>query len=223
MGTVMAYGRSGDDVTRWPPDAAARQALEKYLRGLPTDSLNIIVPLGAGKLDFTGADLSGLELSDAELIEAMLPGVRLVGADLASAWLIGTVLRDADLSRCNLRKAQARACDARGAVFRGANLQRAEFDDANLRGADLSQTRLSGAALLGTDLRDADLRECSFGQAGRSTDLDEARLAGCRVDGATGLVAGTADVGTDTSRPLHGADLQRWFAEHGAPDVEARD
>src|SRR5579875_2365446 len=152
MGNMMTYGRSGDAVVRWPDNAVARQALADYLAALPGDSLDITVPLGGGKLDFTGADLS----------------------------------------QCHLRKAQGRACDARGAVFREADLQRAEFDDADLREADLSRTQLGGAFLAGADLRGASLRGCSFGQAGRSADLDEARLAGCLVDGATGAVIGSA-------------------------------
>jgi hypothetical protein len=40
------------------------------------------------------------------------------------------------------------------------------------------------------------------------------------VDGATGMVDGPIDIGTDSPQLLDGADLQRWFADHGAPSVE---
>jgi uncharacterized protein YjbI with pentapeptide repeats len=219
---VTTYGRTREDVLRWPDDPAARQALEAYLGSLPPDSLDVLSMLDAEGLDFTGANLSGLELLDAILSQATLTGVGLVGTDLAGAWLNGAALRGADLSCSNLRKAQGRQCDAQGAAFCGAFLDRSEFERADFRHADLSKAQFGRAMLSGADLRAADLRECFFGHGIRSTTLLRARVAGCRVEGATGTVDGPVDVGAQAPQLLDGAELQQWFADHGAPVVEVR-
>jgi uncharacterized protein YjbI with pentapeptide repeats len=218
----ITYGRSREDVRRWPHDPAAQRRLEDYLDKLPDDSSTVTSLLDGRGLDFRGADLSGLDLADADLEDANLSGVRLVGADLYHAWLMGAVLRGADLSQCNLGKAEGRACDAQDAILRGAELQRSEFEDADLRRADFREAQFGSVFLPGADLRGADLRQCVFGQSGRSTGFMEARLADCLVEDAKGLVSGPIDVGTDSPRLLDGADLQRWFADRGAPLVEVR-
>lgn len=222
MGIVIKYGRSRDDVRRWPGDPSAQRALAEYLDALPRESADVPEALDARRLDFTGADLSGLEFASADFSEATLSGVRLVGASLFSAWLIGTVLQGADLSQCTLRKAQGRNCDAQGAVLRGAEFQRSEFEYADFRRADLSGARFGSAWLAGADLRGANLHECAFGLNRSLTGLYKARLADCRIDGAVGMVTGPVDIGTDSPRLLVGTELQRWFAGQGAPQVEVR-
>jgi uncharacterized protein YjbI with pentapeptide repeats len=217
---TSAYGHSRADVLRWPDDPAVRQTLEEYLDKFPAGSRTVASLLNGRGLDFTGADLSGLDLSEAALCQATLSGVRLAGADLSGAWMIGAVLRGADLSQCNLRKAQGRACDAQDAILRGAGLQRSEFEDAHFRRADFREARFGRAWIFGADLRQADLRQCIFGLNGSSTGFTKARLASCLVDGATGMVSGPIDVGTDSPQLLDGAELQRWFADRGAPLVE---
>jgi uncharacterized protein YjbI with pentapeptide repeats len=219
------HGRSRADVVRWPDDPAARRVLEEYfdhLDKLQGDSRTVESLLDGAGVDFTGANLSGLDLLQAMLNDANLSGVRLVGADLSGAWLIGALMRDADLSRCNLRKAQGRACDAQDAVLRGADLERSEFEDADFRRADFREAYFGRAWLFGADLRGADLRECIFGRSGYSTGFTQTRFAACLVESATGMVDGPIDVGTDSPQLLDGADLQRWFAERGAPLVEVR-
>jgi uncharacterized protein YjbI with pentapeptide repeats len=217
---VTTYGRSREDVIRWPCDPNALRALEDYFGKLSGDSQ---AQLDAEGLDFTGADLSGLELLGAELSQANLSGVRLAGADLYVAWIIAAVLHDADLSQCDLRKVKGRMCDAQRAVFSGADLQRSEFENTDFREANLSKVRFGRATLLNGDLRGADLRECIFGHSPMATHLKGARLAGSRVEGAVGMVSGPINVGTDSPRLVDGADLQRWFADHGAPLVEVRE
>jgi len=222
---TITHGRSRENVRRWPDDPAARRRLEDYfdsLEKLPDDSRTVASLLNGGGLDFRGADLSGLDLVEAELSDANLSGVRLVGADLYHAWLIGAVLRGADLSHCDLRKVEGRACDAQDAILRGADLDRSEFEDADLRRADFRETQFGQARLTGADLRGADLRQCTFGQNRYSTGFDEARFADCLVEEAKGTVDAPIDVGTDSPRLLDGADLQRWFADRGAPLVEVR-
>lgn len=218
---TTAYGHSRENVLRWPDDPAVRRTLEEYLDNLPVGSRTVESLLNGRGLDFTGADLSGLDLSEAELSEANLSGVLLIGADLYGAWLIGAVLRGADLSRCRLRKVEGRACDARDAILRGADLDRSEFERADLRRADLREVDFAGALLTGADLRGADLRHCVFGLNGNLTGFAEARLADCLVEGANGMVDGPIDVGSDSPQFINGADIQRWFADRGAPLVEA--
>jgi uncharacterized protein YjbI with pentapeptide repeats len=217
---TTTYGRSRDDVLRWPDDPVVRRTLEEYFDNLPAGSQTIKSMLDAEDLDFTGADLSGLDLSEAILSGANLADVRLVGADLYAAWLIEAVLRGADLSGCYLRKTQGRACDAQDAILRGADLDRSQFERADLRRADLREVDFAGALLTEADLRGADLRHCVFGLIGNLTGFTNVRLADCSVEGARGTVIGPADVGTDSPQLLDGADLQRWFADRGAPLVE---
>ena len=219
---TTTYGHSREDVRRWPDDPAVRRTLEEYLDKFPAGARAVESLLNGGGLDFTGADLSGLDLSEAEFSEANLSGVSLAGADLSGAWMIGAVLRGADLSQCNLRKAQGRACDAQGAILRGANLQRSEFEDADFRRADFREAWFGKTSFTGADFRGADLRRCLFGEAGSRTGLTQARLADCQVGGARGTVSSPVDVGTDSPQLLDGADLQRWFADRGAPLVEVR-
>jgi hypothetical protein len=217
---MTSYGRTASDVRRWPDDTAARQALEEYFAALPPDPRIVIPSMNGYGLDFTGADMSGLELLGADFTSANLSGVRLVGAHLGNATLMAATLRNADLSHCSLRKAQGRACDAQDVIAVEADLRSAEFEDANMRHADLRSTRLGHAWLLSIDLRNADLRNCAFGQERAWASLKRARMAGCRLDGAHGIVAGPVDVSVDSPRLIDGDELRRWFAEQGAPGVE---
>ncbi|MCO5994760.1 pentapeptide repeat-containing protein [Actinoallomurus sp. WRP9H-5] len=216
------YGRSRADVRIFPRDPEAREALETYLDALPADP-QIVIPSFAGNgLDFSGADLSGLELLGAYLDEAIMDGVKLVGARLGSASLVGTRLRKADLSHTSLRKAEARSSDLRDALLLEADLQSSSFEDADMRGADLRNAKLNNAWLVGADLRDADLRQCAFGGHDSWTGMPEVRMAGARLDGGAGRVEGPIDVGTTSPHLLDGEDLERWFADRGAPQVEVR-
>jgi uncharacterized protein YjbI with pentapeptide repeats len=216
---TTTYGHSAEDVVRWPNDPAVRRTLEEYFDNFPVGSRTVESLLNGEGLDFTGADLSGLDLSEAEFSDANLSGVRFAGADLSGAWLMEAVLRHADLSQCFLRKAQGRACDAQDAIFRGADLQRSEFERADFRRADFREAWFGKSLFTGADFRGADLRLCLFGEDGSRTGLADARLADCLLEGARGTVSSPADVGADSPQLLGGADLQRWFADHGAPLV----
>ena len=219
---TSSYLRSPADVRAWPADPAARQALQKYLAELPQDHVSVDHLLHGSGLDFTGANLSGLDFAEAEFSGAQLSGVRMAGADLYRAWLMGATLRGADLSGARLRKAEGRGCDARNAILRGVDMERAEFEDAGFRGADLSGAQFGQARLSGADLRDADLRDCVFGSSAGSASLRRVRLAGCRVAGASGRVNGPVDIGADAPHLIDGSDLHDWFASQGAPLVEVK-
>jgi uncharacterized protein YjbI with pentapeptide repeats len=217
---TTTYSHSRADVRRWPDDPDVRRTLEEYFDNFPAGSRTVESLLDGRRLDFRGADLSGLDFTEAALSEANLSGVRLVGADLYGAWLIDAVLRGADLSQCRLRKVQGRACDAQDAILCEADLERSEFENADFRRADFREAYFGRAWMLGADFRGADLRQCIFGQTRYSTGFIEAKFADCLVEGARGRVSGPVDVGADSPQLLDGADLQRWFADCGAPLVE---
>jgi hypothetical protein len=69
------------------------------------------------------------------------------------------------------------------------------------------------------DLRGADLRDCSFGEAGGITSLEQAKLWSVRLDGAYGRIMGPVDVGESRPLLLDGLEATAWFAEHAAPMV----
>jgi hypothetical protein len=214
------FGRTRGDVVAFPHDATAKRALEAYLDALPEDPQIVIPSLAGDGLDFSGADLSGLQLLGAYLDEANLDAVKLRNANLGRASLIAARMRGADLSGAHLRKAQGRACDAQNALLVDADLRTCELEEADLRHCDLRRAKLGNAWIARTDLRGADLRACTFGGPSTSTALFEVRMADSRLDRATGHVSGPVDVGATSPHLLDGDDLQRWFADHGAPEVE---
>jgi uncharacterized protein YjbI with pentapeptide repeats len=87
--------------------------------------------------------------------------------------------------------------------------------DAGLSGVIFGRASLSGA-----DLRGADLSQCMFGGTPGPTDLRQARLAGCRLAGATGRIYGPVDIGADAPQLIGDTDLRDWLARQGAPLIE---
>ena len=77
-----------------------------------------------GRLDLSGAELSGTDLA----------GAPLAGVDLSNARLKG-----ADCTRANFRFADLSGADLRGAKLVGANLHRTVLERANLEGAELGE------------------------------------------------------------------------------------
>lgn len=215
------HHRTVADVRVWPTDPVARRTLTEYLSALPADPTVESRPstlLSAAGLDFTGADLSDLDLLGAELSEAILNGVKMVGTDLYTAWLAAAEIRRADLSGADLRKVNARGCRAQQAVFRGADLQRSDLSLSEMADADFRGARLQRATFSGADLRRADFGDCVF----ERTRLSRTRMAGAHVEGATGLVIGPVDTGTDKPVVLDGIELQEWFNTRGAANVQVR-
>ncbi|TML22932.1 MAG: pentapeptide repeat-containing protein [Actinobacteria bacterium] len=133
-------------------------------------------------------------------------------------------LREANLTAADLVKVEAVECQAAGAVFRGANLLGADFTRADLRETDLRDALLNSVRFNACDLRTADLRgawlrSCWFGHEDNPALLSDARLGGCRVEEATGVLTGPVDVGETAPQWIDGAELAAWFAAHGAPAV----
>ncbi|WP_169914707.1 pentapeptide repeat-containing protein [Rhodococcoides yunnanense] len=204
----------------WPIDVHAVRALETFFDEVTPGNIPI---LAGGGLDFSDADLSGLDFAGAEWISAILDRTRLRGTYLTRAWLIDASLRGSDFSAANLRKAEMRGCDARESIFVGAQLNRTDLSDANLRGADLHDTNLNQAFFHSTDLRGADLHGSSLGAYPGNANLAGAKIGGADVENVTGDVTHAVDVGISEPRILVGSELQRWFIDAGAPEVVVLD
>ena len=216
---TKVYGRSRESVISWPVEVTAREVLARYLDRLsvePATELSEYSLLAADGIDFSGADLSGLELQEAAFNEANLRNIRAVDADMYREWLMSANISFADLTRSDLRKVEGRGCDAANAVLHAADMQGAVFEDAFFRRADLHEANLRDASFVGADLRDADLRACQFGW----TDFSGCRFSGSIVAGAKGMVLGPIDVGVEAPCILNGDELRSWFAANGAPEVE---
>ena len=222
-------GQQRKDVTSWPTDREARAALEVYLDSSPRpDDRRAVWPLLAGdRLNFVGADLSSLDLSEAYLFNAVLTDVRMANCVLRKATLSGADLQGADLTGADLSKAEVDECQARGAIFRAANLfavnlRRSDLSHADLRDAVLNSARLQGCNLGSADLRGASLRFCRFGNDSSPTLLYGARMFGCAVDDARGVVSGPVDVGESSPELVDGPDLVDWLRRNGATDIGYR-
>lgn len=206
------------EVTRWPDDSRARDALERYLQGRRAGDLDL--RLEAIGLDFRGADLSGMLLGSPWLEEAVLDGVRLAGADLVSGSLAGAWMTGADLSGCVLGKTQLDGCRARDASLRGARSWRASAYRADLGGVDLTGAHLNELGLTDADLRGAELSGAHLDRV----SFDRTRLGGCSLSGAHGSVFGSIDIGTPQAPEcLDGDEMIAWLRSQGAGElVEAK-
>lgn len=118
-------------------------------------------------LNFTGADLRGLDLRGADLSNALLESADLTGADLRGCKLERAVLAHADLTDTRLD----------GATLVGANLGKAALTRTVLAGADLKRAQLSGARLTGADLQGATIHE-SMLMGMRLEKVDARKLVG---------------------------------------------
>ncbi|GAA5067204.1 pentapeptide repeat-containing protein [Nocardia callitridis] len=210
------YGRSREDVAGWPSDAMARKSLDEYFGKLATlpDSVSTTDSLlCADGLNFSGADLSGLDLQGAAFNESNLANVRAVEVDLYQAWMLAAIVENADFSRSDLRKIEGRGCRADYVSFREAVLQGSTFENSSLCGADLCKADLRDVDFSDSDMRNANLRGCVFSW----TDLSGCRLDGCVVDGAAGTVLGPIKM--EAGDVISGYQLQEWFSANGAPAV----
>lgn len=173
-------------------------------------------------LDFTDADLSGMDLSRKDLSWAILAGTDLSGAYLRETNLHEADLSGADLSGANLARADLSGADLSLAVLFEAYAVGADLSEATLDWADLSEANLARADLSGAELFGADLTETYL----RGADLSGASLWDSYVSGAMLVGADLSDVnlsyadmsgaymyGTD----LYGADLS--YADLSGADM----
>ncbi len=150
-----------------------RATLTESQRTLPVSSIETITVVfgvvfllihfrmanrSTGTLDFSGADLNGVNFCDANLEKAELSGANLHGANLSGANLNGANLCGANLNGANLNGANLCGANLRYANLNGADLRYANLNDADLRYANLRYADLNCTFLSGANLSDADLR-----------------------------------------------------------------
>ncbi len=112
------------------------------------------------------------------LLGVNLAGWRPVGRDLSGLRVKGSDLSGADFTGCDLSGINLSLSNLRNCCLRGVRLVGADLEGADLAGADLRDADLTGAALSATRFY-ADLPD------GRRL---EARVAGLRLAGASGLL-----------------------------------
>jgi len=110
------------------------------------------------ELDFTRADLSGLNLVQADLRRALMEGAdlsrtKVTQADLTGAVLAHTTLRETRFDGSLLERTNLGSALVEGASFAGTNL----------RGAILARSKLRSASFHGADLTGADWLEAELG------------------------------------------------------------
>ncbi len=116
-----------------------------------------------GTLDFTGADLRGMDLSGANLRRALFESADLRGANLSGAKLDDAVLAHAELGSADFEGASMRAVNLGkaklgGTVLDDADLEGAIFFGAELEGTKLQRARVTGADFYKTRFVDVDAR-----------------------------------------------------------------
>lgn len=110
----------------------------------------------AGRIDFSGRDITGQRLEGLDLSKCNLSGcdfsdAQIVDCDFSGSNLAGTMFQRAHVSGSRFHSAEMSGVDLEGADFSGA-----DFTDANLSGSDLRKTTLRGATLSGANLGGAD-------------------------------------------------------------------
>jgi uncharacterized protein YjbI with pentapeptide repeats len=137
-------------------------------------------------LNFTGADLHGIDLRGADLTAALFESVDFTGADLRGCKLGRAVLAHANLTDARLDGAALAQANLGKAtltrtVLAGADLQRAQLGWARLDGADLQGATVTGATLMGMRLVHVDARRL----VGENLNFLEIDLVSANFGGAT--------------------------------------
>ncbi|MEC3893522.1 pentapeptide repeat-containing protein [Nocardiopsis sp. LDBS1602] len=217
------HGERLQNPTAWPTDPTAKEILREYVVFINSKDGSHGSEL-SGPYDFRGADLRKFQMQWQFLWGSNFSGVILDGADLYKAEMVEVVLREASLKDANLHKADISACEAQRASFAGANLLNTDLSESDLREADFKEVWAGGTLFFNSDLRGADFRRARFGteKAGVWTDFSGAKIGGALFSGVEGTVLGPIDVGEKSRSILDGLDLEKWFADQGAPEVRVR-
>lgn len=117
-----------------------------------------------------------------------LPRRVLLGVDLAGWRPAGRDLSGLRLKACDLSGADLTGCDLSGANLSLSNLRGAQLSGVSLAGADVEGADFSGADLTGADLSGAALSATRFFTELADGTRLEARVAGLRLHGASGLL-----------------------------------
>jgi uncharacterized protein YjbI with pentapeptide repeats len=137
-------------------------------------------------VDFSDADLTGINLSAVDLGGSNFTNTRLTDALLMGANLVACTLVGADLTRAATHGVNFLDANLEGVCLRGNNLVGSHFPGsrlvrANLRDAHLIHASFNQADLTGADLRNADLRYTSF----VNTNLSRANISGAKIYGVS--------------------------------------
>ena len=197
----------------WPePDPASR---EQELSTRP-DVQAAVTVIGRrdkerdiGRIDLTGARLTGANLFEADLSRANLFEADLTRAIIARAKLTGAYLARANLTRATLHNADLIKANLAGADLTQADLPGADLTEAYLAVANLSSTDLTDAKFTDANLKQATLTQAVLDQA----NLTRANLTDANLTAATLTDAHLANANL-TAATLHdatftGADLTR--------------
>ena len=153
--------------------------------GLPADTQEAMMALsrlntGDARIDLRGVDFTDADLSGLNLSRANLEGAIFSRCDLSFTDFTAANLRYAHLDNC-------RAIEANftGAVLHGADLTSSVLASANLTGALMSSARLQGVFAANANLSMALLGDADLGFADlRKANLDGAFLLGANMEGA---------------------------------------
>lgn len=172
-------------------DEPARQGLRRALldRRSAGESL--------AELEFTRADLSGLNLQGADLRRALMEGVDLTRARVERADLSGAVLAHATLRQARFDGSKLQGCNLGSTLVEGAS-----FEGAAARGAVFARSKLRSASFKGADLTGVDWLQAELGA------LD---FEGATLDGTTflpGIQVALPRAGAPRPAPLP-TDLRR--------------
>ena len=152
--------------------------------GLPTDTQEAMMALsrlntGDARIDLRGVDFTAADLSGLNLSRANLEGAIFSRCDLSFTDLTAANLRYARLDNC-------RAIEANftGAVLHGADLTSSVLASANLTGALMSSARLQGVFAANANLSMALLGDADLSFANlQKANLDGAFLLGTNMEG----------------------------------------
>ena len=154
------------------------------------------------RLDFRGADLSGVDLFTARLSRANFSKADLAGARFDDADLVGV-----EFSHANLVEARLSDADSRGGRFNHAHMCGAQLPGANLAKSDLSNVRLENARVSEANLSHAILYNANLaGIYLQNSDLSEAKLQDANLTGAS-LYKANLEGAKLSNAILAGADL----------------
>lgn len=137
---------------------------------------------------FTECTFEACNLSRADLVDSRFVECRFIGCKaLAVRWTVVTASALAPVpmvfERCQLDLGSFAGADLAGWSMRECTLREADLSDATLRRADLSGSDVTAAGFARADLREATMLDVT----GLSLDPREARVAGLRLDPATGV------------------------------------
>jgi uncharacterized protein YjbI with pentapeptide repeats/ABC-type phosphate transport system substrate-binding protein len=159
------------------------------------------------QVDFSRADLTGMNLNRSSLNGTNLTGAQLIGADLRETLLSGALFINTNLSGAQFSKA-----DLTGAALTTSDLSAANFSETRLVNSNLSRLNLSGAfmdeaQMAGINLERANLAGAQISRADLSSaNLQETDLRGAWIN-LSRLISADLRFANLSGASLIGSDL----------------